>query len=175
MKKIVIFLSVIIPTLLLFQGLFKIPNVLQLLPEQSVLNLSFSSGIASIVSLFMTIYVMYKIKDIQNHFIGKKIVPKILNTISKNNDNLTILLSANDSMDELAIKKIIHENKENFKSIMHLMSARCSKKIKKFISEVDGMKKSNSEKDHYFNLLIDSCTLIITLKTEVEIKDMEKA
>ncbi len=83
MKNTVIFFLVIIPILLLFQGLFKTPNILQLLPEQMILNLSFSSGIASIVSLFMTIYVMYKIKDIQNHFIGKRIVPKTLNTINK--------------------------------------------------------------------------------------------
>ncbi len=44
-----------------------------------------------------------------------------------------------------------------------------------FINNVDKMKNSKLEKNHYSDLLIDSCTLIITLKSEVEIKDMEKA
>jgi predicted CopG family antitoxin len=175
MKKIIITLSIIAPILLVFQGFFKIPDILQTVPTQIIQNLSFSSGIASIVSLFMTIYVMYKIKDIQNHFIGKQIVPKKLNVITKNNDVLTVLLSANDDINELEIKKIINENKEIFKSIMHLMSNKCAKDIKKFISLIDNMKKIKAEKEHYSDVLIDSCTLIITLKNEVEIKGMEKA
>ncbi|HAT3663280.1 TPA: hypothetical protein I8571_000251 [Citrobacter freundii] len=175
MKKLFIFIFVALPILFIFQGYLRIPNTLQMLPEQIVQNLSFSSGIASIVSLFMTIYVMYKIKDIQNHFIGRQIIPKTLNVIHKKNDALTILLSIDGEINELAIKKIIGENKESFKSIMNMMSKKSKKDIKKLISQIDQIKKINAQKKHYSDILINSCTLIVTLRSEVEIKNMEKA
>lgn len=109
-------------------------------------TLSNISGVASIIGLFLTIYVFLSVKKIENEFLFRVRLPSLQKKIQQHASNLSTLLqnypeSKNEIIEELSIAKV------NINSLHKKSTGSVRNSLKKLETKIEEIRKNKLPDD----------------------------